>query len=526
MPRTLVRPTVCPPKESDESVLGHCWKASIATGSKRIKGLADYLVERRTLQPPWIVPCNLRQLYERLAPVFSSPDEILKNHTCMPALMPFVRPKHVTALLDHLLDGKHVRGIASVVGFSGRNIESRPVMALCLECVKADRARGGVAYWHREHQLPGLGYCPQHGIPLVAGCGVCQFSHPNNRKPKLPQELCWCGQPHALSHPEVSKEDGAVLTRMARMAVRLLRGALAGAGPESIGAYYHEQARKRGYSKQTYIASEKLSRDVQNAYSPQVLARLNATLGKGRNWLSVCMGQRLAPIILGRNLLLLDFFGRKIPNRLQQRHALAYQRSLECRRDELRKPRRQDYDEGRRDEVREALLAFKQDWPDAGRTKLLQELGRVAIWARENDSAWYEEAFPSRKRGRSEQSEEVKAAMRRELDERASEHVFSHQLRLLSAKGQPKKLTKTLLLKGTPRGNELSWEALKSLPLTAQAVELCVETTARYKRRYAVWLLDNLPADEDLWQTVRDRTGLPLPAISRLANRPGSRRHA
>lgn len=526
MARAVVRLSIRPPAEYEESALGYCWRSSIVSGRKRIKGLADYLVERRTLQPPWIVPANLRQLHARLAPVFSSPDEILKNHTCMPALMPFVRAKHVTALLNHLLEGEHVRGISAVVGFSGRNIESRPAMALCLECVRADQSRGGVAYWHREHQLPGLGYCPHHGTPLVAGCGLCQFSHPNNRKPKLPQEVCWCGQPHALSHPEVSEEDGAVLTRMARMAVRLLRGALAGANPESIGAYYHEQARKRGFGKQTYIASDKLTQEVRQAYSPQVLARLNASLGKGRNWLAVCMGQRRAPIILGRNLLLMDFFGRRIPNRLQQRHALAYERSLESRRDEVRKPRKEDFDEGRREEVREALLAFKRDWPDAGRTKLLQELGRTAVWARENDPAWYEEAFPSQKRGRLKQSDELKAALRREFDERACGHVFSHQLRLLLAKGQPIKLTKTLLLKGTPRGNELSWKALEHLPLTSQALDLCVETTAQYKRRYAVWLLDNLPATDDLWKVVRDRTGLPLPAISRLASRPGSRRRA
>ncbi len=160
MARAVVRLSVHPPKEYEESALGYCWRGSIVSGRKRIKGLADYLVERRTLQPPWIVPANLRQLHARLAPVLSSADEILKNHTCIPALMPFVRPKHVAALLNHLLDGEHVRGISAVVGFSGRNIESRPAMALCLECVRADRARGGVAYWHREHQLPGLGYCP------------------------------------------------------------------------------------------------------------------------------------------------------------------------------------------------------------------------------------------------------------------------------------------------------------------------------------------------------------------------------
>ena len=58
MPRALVRLTICPPKEPGESVLGYCWKGSIATGRKRIKGLADYLVERRTLEAAY--PGNRR----------------------------------------------------------------------------------------------------------------------------------------------------------------------------------------------------------------------------------------------------------------------------------------------------------------------------------------------------------------------------------------------------------------------------------------------------------------------------------
>jgi hypothetical protein len=488
-----------------------------------MKGLADYLVARRALQPPWIVPANLRQLCNRVAPVFESANEIVRDHTCIPALMPFVRPKHVPALLDHLLDGKHVRGVSAVVGFSGRNIESRPAMALCLECLKADRARG-VPYWHREHQLPGLGYCPQHGVPLVAGCGVCQFSHPNNRKPRLPQELCWCGRPHALSHPEVSDSDGVVLTRLARMAVRLLRGALAGATPESSGGYYHMQAQESGYSKGTYIAADKLQRDIMAQYSPQVLSRLNATLGIGRNWLGVCMGQRIAPIILGRNLLLMDFFGRQVPNREALRKAAAHVRSLQGRRDDSRKPLKPDYDEGKREGYRELLLAYKRDWPQATRVQLLRDHHQIALWVRDHDAAWYDETFPSQRRGRAVQSDEVKTAMRREFDERTCQHVFSHQLRLLLGQGQPKMLTKTLLLKGTPRGNELSKKVLEGMPLTAQALQLCAETTAQYKRRYAVWLLDNLPPTEDLWDIVRDRTGLPRQAIARLANRPGSRR--
>jgi len=488
-----------------------------------MKGLADYLVARRTLQPPWIVPSNLQQLCQRLDPVFESPDDIIKRHTCLPGLVPFISGKNIPRLLDHVVRGRHVRGIAAVAGFSGRNVVSRPAMAACLECMKADRARHGFAYWHREHQLPGLGYCPHHGSALVAGCGGCQFSHPNNRKPRLPMELCWCGQPHALSHPPVSEEDGEVLTRMARMALRLLRGALNGATPERLGAYFHMKAQQLGYARNSYIASNQLLRKVVDTYSPAVLARLNASMDVSRNWMAISLGQRRAPIILGRNLLLLDFLGRKLPTIADLQKAQVHQRSLETKRDSQRRERLEDFDEGKREEIRELLLAFKNDNPAAGRTMLIRKLGRKAIWSRDHDAAWYDAAFPPKPRGRPGQSDEEKIASRGAFDERTANLIFRYQLVLLLVKGQPKKLTKTLLLKSAPRGNEVTYRALRHLPLTKHALKLCVEGADQYRKRYAIWLLDNLPDTDDRLNEVQRRTGLPLGNVDRLNYRPGSR---
>jgi hypothetical protein len=207
------------------------------------------------------------------------------------------------------------------------------------------------------------------------------------------------------------------------------------------------------------------------------------------------------------------------------RKAVAYERLLEKRRDSFRKPRRDEgLDEGKCEEIREALLEFKLGHPDAGRTQLIQEFGRLAIWSRDNDAAWYDETFPPKRRGLQTQSPEETAEKWRAFDKRTSDYIFKHRQRLISARGQPKKVTKTLLLKGTPRGNEVSWRNVKRMPLTEQALKHCIETSSEYKIRYAHWLLDGLPNSDDLWHQVRDRTGLPLTAISRLSYRPGSRK--
>ena len=42
----------------------------------------------------------------------------------------------------------------------------RPGAYFCLNCVEEDQSFHGTPYWRREHQMPGLYWCPKHGSPL------------------------------------------------------------------------------------------------------------------------------------------------------------------------------------------------------------------------------------------------------------------------------------------------------------------------------------------------------------------------
>lgn len=43
---------------------------------------------------------------------------------------------------------------------------ARPGAYCCHACIEHDLAKHGRSYWHREHQIPGLLWCPTHGTPL------------------------------------------------------------------------------------------------------------------------------------------------------------------------------------------------------------------------------------------------------------------------------------------------------------------------------------------------------------------------
>ncbi len=43
---------------------------------------------------------------------------------------------------------------------------ARPGAYCCSECMRNDEKKYGRTYWHREHQLPGQFWCPEHKLPL------------------------------------------------------------------------------------------------------------------------------------------------------------------------------------------------------------------------------------------------------------------------------------------------------------------------------------------------------------------------
>lgn len=509
--------TYRPPRKRSEDILGYVYRAVYAGGHVRMKDLATTLVDRQTIQPPWTVPSNLRRLCAELAPVFDSAEQIVSEHTCLPAHLPFVGPEERAALMAHVLDGERHPGIASVVGLTGKAVRSKPRMAICSICVREDTLKFGFPFWRREHALAGLGYCPHHGTPLLVGCGVCRFSQRGSRYPLMPRLECWCGSPRTLSQPEVTGAEGSVLTRMACYALELLEGKLDGATPADMGAYYHMCAHLAGYADGSRVKSPALAADVERCYTPAVFARLNASLNNDRNWVCNSMGAMRAPNVLGRNLLLFDFFGQRVPSSDDLATARDHVISVTEKRSGTARTRT----DGAQAEIeadRATILAYLETHKDASRTELLRVLGRTVMRARARDEEWYAALVSNKKRGREAATDEERAEYWRGFDERTAVHVLARRQELLAFPGgYPKAITKTALLKGAPRGNEVSMELLKKLPKTAEAIRSSVESSIAFKKRHAMAILQQ-PAEgaQDRVMDAHLRTGLSLSELDSL----------
>jgi len=504
----------------NENAPGYLFRAVHVGGHKRMKDLVAALVDRQVIQPPWTLPSNLNALCENLSPVFESALQIAQKHTCLPAHLPFVDPDALAAVHAHVYEGVKNQGLAGALGLTGRAVVSKPELALCIACLREQTFQWGFGWWLREHSLAGLGYCPHHGLPLVAGCRECRFSQPGSRLPRLPMMRCWCGNRHKTSHPPVELGDGAVLTRVARLGLQLLEGALDGRSPAEVGMYYHLKAQQGGAAAGTRIRSVELAQRVLASYSTPVLQRLNSVIESDRSWLHICIGNRLAPNMLGRNLLLCDFFGGKLPTAADFEEANAHACRL-ARIGTRRSPVASPASSSEIEADRGAIRAFVQANPEATRTQVLKRLGRTVIRARERDAQWYDQLVSSRRgAGRTPNTQAQTEAYWRDLDERTSAHVLKRRGELRSmAGGYPKPMTKTALLKGAARGNELTKEKLERMPMTAEALAQSVETTHEYKLRYAQTILQLSAADGEAVIEAKKRTGLTLTEVDRLSQK-------
>lgn len=508
--------TILMPPEKDEDLLGYIWRNSMTTGRRRMKGHVQAYVGRQALQPPWIVPSNLETLAQNLKSVFSCAEEILNNHTCLPAFLPFAAPQSLARIKGHVIHGKSHCGVPSMLGLAGRFVRSKAQLSLCVDCVKTDEETLGFSYWRRFHNLPGMTYCVEHGQPLVNGCGRCAYSGEKSRTPRLPGLLCWCGQPHAETFAQTTPEERAKLLMLADMAGQLLDGALSGRAPSEIGAYYAMRARMKGYRNGSRLRTPEIAREFQESYSPRLLRQLNASMVSVRsNWLVTSLGRCEAPLALTRNLLLFDFFGGRIPNEEDLKSAVAGDADERTAASAKKQNAPVTFDvKGARDAVESFLLVN----PQAGRKELLQALGRTAVNLRALDREWYEQRIAS-KWGRDPLSSEKRETYSAEFDQRTAESIRKRRELLLSAIGRPHRITKRALLEGCIRANEVSAERQEQMPLTSKALLECLESSEAYKERYAIFVLKTAPLELDRHKEARRRTGLSMECIQKLVAR-------
>lgn len=102
-------------------------------------------------------------ILSKLPPGVLSIDDVLANHTLLPYYTRFFAADKKQQVWEALRAGRG-SGITSVRTQMPDGTEG---LKYCPNCYLLDTQKYGEAYWHRVHQIPLLGYCPMHKIPIV-----------------------------------------------------------------------------------------------------------------------------------------------------------------------------------------------------------------------------------------------------------------------------------------------------------------------------------------------------------------------
>ena len=149
------------------------------------------------------LPVRIKNVFQRTYLLqYMKVEEVLFNHTLFPFYTAFLDDGRRKRIENEMLFGENGQGYSCFYLFD-RSSRFPDLLFYCPLCVEEESEQLGEAYWHREHQIPGVGICLRHKIILETGCPGClrSFVRGDHRFINL-NSICSCGRPLFLNYRE------------------------------------------------------------------------------------------------------------------------------------------------------------------------------------------------------------------------------------------------------------------------------------------------------------------------------------
>ncbi|MGK7930875.1 MAG: TniQ family protein [Microcystaceae cyanobacterium] len=112
------------------------------------------------------LPTNLLTLLGRLPDGFQiEVNQLLMEHTLFPYYRTFLTYREIKQLQE-LMEGTKGKSLAVVARIPESQLYNPKYLKFCPQCVAEDIKQYGETYWHRLHQVPGMGVCLTHRVRL------------------------------------------------------------------------------------------------------------------------------------------------------------------------------------------------------------------------------------------------------------------------------------------------------------------------------------------------------------------------
>lgn len=250
------------------------------------------------------IPARLPQLAASLPPDLGlDAVRLALLHTALPIHLPFYDEERQAALFRAIDLGQAMQ---LRLGTAPARVTCARALRLCPKCVRRDRAKFGRAYWHREHQLPGVLTCPVHDCALIVTSVRPEFTHgaaiftaPERAPP--------------VGHERLDAKEGHVARKLSRGMAQLLKTETPRPGPDRLHAYYRHFLHAAGYAQPNgSIAVARLCADLTSTYGRPLLRRMGSLPGRDFGWVAALVRRPRSHQQPLRHVLLLDFLGRSV----------------------------------------------------------------------------------------------------------------------------------------------------------------------------------------------------------------------
>lgn len=112
------------------------------------------------------LPSRLAHFVSRTNQCFGDVETVARNHTLLAYYAAFISPEELNNAIA-CMAGESVVHLKLRLGILTSRFRANHPLKSCRACMADDRSTFGWAYWHMEHQYPGVWICQKHGLQLL-----------------------------------------------------------------------------------------------------------------------------------------------------------------------------------------------------------------------------------------------------------------------------------------------------------------------------------------------------------------------
>lgn len=112
------------------------------------------------------VPSHVQTLIDRTDGALGKARDIILDRTLLPFYFPFHPEHQCENWLTQMTTGSSPT-LKAQMGLAASQLGASHPLKACPECMQSDASEHDVAYWHVDHQIPGVLVCPLHRTPLL-----------------------------------------------------------------------------------------------------------------------------------------------------------------------------------------------------------------------------------------------------------------------------------------------------------------------------------------------------------------------